>query len=266
MLGNLATEQKEVCKPKPMTSYANDIVDFFVTNFPSAKAVALGGPTALLWAAACLMFAGFLKTRRNWKTGYTRKVFHFLIFGTVVAIHWIWGTPGVCLFGGMTTLVIAYALLRGPGHFMYEAMAREKDAPWRTHYIVVPYLATLIGGVLSNIFFPNAVMFGYLVAGLGDAIAEPVGTRFGKHKYRVPAIRGVCAVRSLEGSSSVLIVSALALIACLTLSPQFVLSGRSLLIVMLIAVISTLVEAVSPHGWDNTTMQVVPALLGTILL
>lgn len=249
-----------------MTSNIKDILYFFVKNFPSVKALFVGEPAALLWAAACLMLAGFLKTRRHWKTGYTRKVFHFLIFGSVAAIHWIWGTSGVCLFGGMTTLVIAYALFRGPGHFMYEAMAREKDEPRQTHYIVVPYFATLTGGLISNIFFPNTVVFGYLVAGLGDAIAEPVGTRFGKHKYNVPAIRGVRAVRSLEGSGSVLIVSALALIACLALSPQFGLSGRSLLIAILIAVISTLVEAVSPHGWDNTTMQVVPALLGTVLL
>ena len=249
-----------------MTSYVRDIVDFFVANFPSAKALAVGCPVAFLWAVACLMFAGFLKTRGNWKTGYTRKVIHSLIFGSVVVVHWIWGTPGVCVFGGMTTLAIAYALLRGSGHFMYEAMAREKDAPRRTHYIVVPYFATLIGGLLSNIFFPRAAVFGYLVAGLGDAIAEPVGTRFGKHQYRVPAVRGVRAVRSLEGSSSVLIVSALALIVCLALSPQFALSWRSLLIAVLIAAISTLVEAVSPHGWDNATMQVVPALLGTVLL
>jgi phytol kinase len=249
-----------------MTSIIKDIADFFMVNIPSTKALAMGGPLALLWAATCLMFAGFLKMRLNWKTGYTRKVFHFLIFGSVMIVHWIWGTPGVCLFGGMTTLVIVYALVRGPGHLMYAAMAREKDEPRRTYYIIMPYLATLIGGLISNIFFPQTVVFGYLVAGIGDAIAEPVGTGFGKHKYRVPAIRGVRTVRSLEGSCAVLIVSAMALITCLAFSSQFVLSARSLLIVLFIAVISTLVEAVSPHGWDNTTMQVVPALLGTVLL
>ncbi len=249
-----------------MISYVTNIVDFFITNFPSARALALGSPTALLWSAACLMLAGFLRTRLNWKTGYTRKIFHFLIFGTVVIVQWIWGTSGVCLFGTMTSLTIAYALLRGSGNFMYEAMAREKDAPRRTHYIIVPYFATLLGGLMSNIFFPGAAVFGYLVTGLGDAIAEPVGTRFGKHQYRAPAIRGVRAVRSLEGSGSVLIVSILALTACLALSPQFALSGRSLLIVVLIAVVSTVVEAVSPHGWDNMTLQVIPAWLGAVLL
>jgi phytol kinase len=243
-----------------------NIMDFFVANIPSWKALALGGSAALLWSAACLIFAGFLKTRLNWRTGYTRKIFHFLIFGSVALIHWLWGTPGVCLFGGMTTLVIAYALFRGSGYFMYEAMAREKDEPKRTHYIIVPYFATLIGGVINNIFFPGAVVFGYLVTGFGDAIAEPVGTRFGKHQYRAPAVRGVSAIRSIEGSSAVLIASAAALIVYLILAPQFELSWNSLLIVILIALISTLVEAISPHGWDNATMQIVPAMLGTIFL
>lgn len=249
-----------------MIQNTNGILDFFIANIPSWQALAVGGPMAVLWATICLMFAGHLKRRWQWKTGYTRKVFHSLIFGSVVGVNWFWGTSGVCLFGGMTTLVIAYAVFRGHGHIMYEAMAREKDEPNRTYYIVVPYFATLIGGVLSNIFFPQYVVFGYLVAGLGDAIAEPVGTRFGRHHYRVPAIRGVRAIRSLEGSGAVLIVSLAALILCLAISPQYVLSWRSLLVVVFIAILSTLVEAVSPHGWDNATMQAVPAMLGAMLL
>jgi len=249
-----------------MFSYANDIVGFFVANFPDAASLAVGGPAALLWASACLMFAGVLKTRGKLKTGYTRKIFHFLIFGTVVAVHGAWGTPGVCLFGGMTSVVIAYALVRGSGHFMYEAMARETDAPRRTYYILVSYFATLVGGLLSNIIFPHTAIFGYLVAGLGDAVAEPVGTRFGRHPYRVPALRGIGAVRTLEGSCSIFIVSALALIVCAAASDSLALSGRSLLVMTLIAVISTLVEAISPHGWDNAMMQVVPAWLGAVFL
>jgi phytol kinase len=249
-----------------MISFAHDTLDFFVTNFPSLKSLALGGPVGLLWAAACLMLAGWLKTRRGWLTGYTRKLFHFLIFASVVVVHAIWKTPGVCLFGAMTTIVIAYALFRGPDHFMYEAMAREKDEPRRTHYIVVAYFATLIGGLLSSIFFIDTAVLGYLVCGLGDAIAEPVGTRFGKHQYRVFAIRSVRAVRSLEGSGSVFLVSMLTLILCMAFSPHFTLTANSVLIALLIAGISTAVEAVSPHGWDNVTLQVVPAWLGALLL
>ena len=249
-----------------MTSFAENILDFFVTNLPGIKALVFGGPAGLLWAAGCLWLAGHLKIRRHWPTGYTRKIFHFLIFGSVFFIHGIWGTPGVCLFGAMSTAVIAYALIRGPGHLMYEAMAREKDEPRRTHYVVVAYFATLIGGLLSNILFPRAAVFGYLVCGFGDAIAEPVGTRFGKHQYRAPAIRGVRAVRSLEGSGSIFLVSMLTLILFMAFSPHFALTPHSALKAILIAGISTAVEAVSPHGWDNATLQVVPAWLGTVLL
>ena len=61
------------------------------------------------------------------------------------------------------------------------------------------------------------------------------------------------------------VVSLLALTMCLVLS-RTVDPWRLLVVVVLISFVSTLVEAVSPHGWDNATMQVVPALLGTVLL
>jgi hypothetical protein len=33
-----------------------------------------------------------------------------------------------------------------------------------------------------------------------------------------------------------------------------------------IALVSTVLEAVSPHGWDNATMQLAPALMAARLL
>lgn len=247
-------------------TFIKEIIDFFINNFPDTKILFIAAPAALIWAAACLIFAGYLKKYHKLKTGYSRKIFHFLIFGTVVFVNWRWGTRGVCIFGGMTSLVIGYALIRGSGNIMYEAMAREKDEPRRTYYIIIPYFATLIGGLLSNIFFPTTAVFGYLVTGLGDAVAEPIGTRFGRHEYKAPASRGVRAVRSLEGSSAVFIASLLTLTLCLAFSNRFELSAASFLIVLLISVISTFVEAISPHGWDNATLQIVPSLLGGLLL
>ena len=240
------------------------LADFFAENMPGARALVLGGPLSLVWAAGCLMLAGYLKMRCGWRTGFTRKLFHFLIFGSVVVVHLMWGTPGVCLFGAMTSVVIAYALFRGDGSLLYEAMAREKDAPWRTYYIVIAYLATLVGGLASNMLFPGAAVLGYLVVGVGDAIAEPVGTAFGRHPYRVPSLGGVSATRTLEGSLSVFLASLVVLVVFhafignLSWSTFFILTG--------IALLSTLVEAVSPHGSDNATMQLVPAWLGALWL
>lgn len=245
-------------------SFTAAVHHFTSTNIPDMPTLLVGAPLALLWAFACLYFAGMLKSKAKMKTGYTRKIFHFLIFGTVVIVHCLWGLPGVCVFGGMTSLVIAYAIAKGQGHLMYEAMAREKDAPRRTHYIVVPYFATLIGGLMSNILFPATAVFGYLVTGFGDAVAEPVGTRFGKHEYKVPSIGGVKATRTWEGSCAVFAASAFALTICFAASHRLGLSGIAT--ILLISSVSTMVEAISPHGWDNATLQIVPSLIGYSLL
>ena len=257
-----AAEEEEVA----VNTISETAAAFACANGPAAGALACGGTASLLWAALCLMAAGYLKTRQGWKTGYTRKLFHFLIFGTVVAVNRACGLAGVCVFGAATSLVLAYALARGEGHFMYEALAREKDAPHRTRFIVEPYLATLAGGLAANLLFPQTVAFGYLVAGLGDAVAEPVGTRFGRHRYRVPTLGGVAAERSLEGSTAVLVVSALALLACLGLSPHFTLTTQTAGAAVLLALVSAAAEAASPHGWDNAVLQVLPAGLGALLL
>ncbi len=109
-----------------MNLFAERTLSFFINNFPSWKVILICGPLALLWSFMCLYFSGYLKVHMAWRTGYTRKMFHFLIFTSVVAIQSVWGTPVVCLFGGMCTLVILYAIVRGRGNLFYEAMAREK--------------------------------------------------------------------------------------------------------------------------------------------
>ncbi|GAG75160.1 unnamed protein product, partial [marine sediment metagenome] len=64
-------------------------------------------------------------------------------------------------------------------------MAREKDFPRRGYFVIVPYLTTAMGGIVSNLLFGSSAIMGYIMCGAGDAVAEPVGVRFGKHRYKV---------------------------------------------------------------------------------
>jgi phytol kinase len=213
-----------------------------------------------VWASLCLALAAWLKARRGWRTGLTRKVFHFLTFASACVVQLTWGTPALCLFAGMVSLVVLHAVLRGAGHPLYEALAREADAPHRTWYVLVPYVATAAGGIAANVLFGRLAIAGYLVCGIGDAVGEPAGVRFGRHRYRVPLPGRVPSWRSLEGSLAVFAGSLCALTISALVLPEVALRPV-LLVLPAIAAACTVVEAVSPHGWDNVSMQVVPAFL-----
>jgi len=52
----------------------------------SPAVAALGGAAGLAWAAASVALASHCKRRRAWRTGDSRKLFHFLIFAAAVFV------------------------------------------------------------------------------------------------------------------------------------------------------------------------------------
>jgi len=231
-------------------------------KLPGLSSVVLGAFIALVWSYSCLSFAAHLKRTRRVRSGYTRKLFHVLIFVSAVFVQFLGGFWAVCVFGLMVSLVVGLAIVRGPGDGFYEALAREQDGSHRTYYIVVSYFATLIGGMASNLIFGPLAVMGYLVGGLGDAAGEPAGVRWGKHRYSVS--NGVS--KTFEGSFAVLAVSLIALSIGVAITPQLHFNSQSLIVLPAIAVVCTVVEAFSPRGWDNVPMQIVPTVLSAILL
>lgn len=227
--------------------------------------VLIGALLALVWSYACLSFAAHLKAHHRIRTGYTRKLFHVLIFASAVVVQAIGGFWAVCVFGSMVSLMVGYAVFRGRGDRFYEALARKQDGPNRTYYVVIPYFATLIGGMTSNIFFGPLAVVGYLVGGLGDAAGEPAGVRWGRHPYRVRA-GSVLVAKTFEGSLAVLAACVVALLIGVAISPELRFDLRSLIVLPVIAIVCTLVEAFSPRGWDNVPMQIVPTVLAAVLM
>ena len=234
-----------------------------MNSLPPFGTLVLFGAIGFIWSYASLRLASYLKVSKHVRTGYTRKIFHVSIFLSVVLVHLAGGLPAVCAFGVMTSLIVAYAVFRGTGHPLYEAIAREEDQPHRSYYVVVPYFATLIGGIASNALFGPVSLVGYLVAGIGDAAGEPVGTRWGRHRYTISHGRRTEATKSIEGSLAVLTASMIALLIAI---PQWTTDFQILLALSLIALSCTVVEALSPRGWDNTPMQVLPSFLVFLLL
>ncbi len=226
---------------------------FFWNNFPPAELIAWLLPLTLLWSFAALYLAAYLKRDKGWKTGYTRKVFHFIIFFSAILIQSLYQLQGVFILGWAVSAVVFLACLKGNGHWWYEALAREKDAPFRTQYILISYLATFAGGVCANMWFGTFAVLGYAVTGISDAVAEPVGTRWGRHTYRVlSGGKRTPAYKSLEGSAAFFISAVLILLLISSSTTAFELSFP---IVLIVAFICTVTEAYAPPGTDNFLLQ-----------
>lgn len=200
---------------------------------------------------------------RGVRVAYTRKLFHIVIFTAAAIVHAVWGLAGTVVFGAVIAGMVLAAVLRGDGHPFYDALARDKDRPHRSLFIVVPLITTAVGGLLSALFAGPYAVVGYLAAGWGDAVGEPVGARWGRHPYRVPSLAGVSATRTLEGSAAVFVVSSLAsgvALASIGMAAAAWWAGP------LCGAVATGVEAVSNHGLDNLTVQLVPSLVALFLL
>lgn len=224
----------------------------------------------LLWpimiiALAAAAFSGWLRVKKAVRVPYTRKIFHFIIFSLAGILQYHYGLQAVSLLGAFVFLMVVLAVLAGDSVWFYQALARPSDTPHQKKFIVLPLLATAMGGVLSNFFFPQTAFIGYFVGGWGDAVGEPVGTKWGVHKYTVPTLFGVKATRSIEGSAAVFLVSTIisAYFILQIIPIQFL---PALGIALLCGLAAALVESISSHGLDNLTIQLTAAGLLNYLI
>jgi phytol kinase len=227
--------------------------------------VAVGLRAALAGLVVGSLAAGLggLLRARGVRVPYTRKIFHFVVFTAAAAVHGAWGLPGTNVYGGVVALMVLGAVWSGDGNYLYEALARDTDRPRRSLFVVVPLVMTALGGLASALVAGPYAAVGYLVAGWGDAVGEPVGTRWGRRRYRVPSLGGVPAERSLEGSAAVFVASWLAAVVALASLG----AGPGIVWVALAcAGTGAVAEAFSNHGLDNLTVQVAASLTALLLL
>ncbi|HNW92842.1 MAG TPA: hypothetical protein PKM88_08040 [bacterium] len=229
-----------------------------VQFFPDAAGAVRGAAAAAAAFVVAAPLAAYAR-RAGRPVGDTRKLFHVIIFTAAAALRYATDGGTLAVYGSVVAAGILVAVWRGDGEPLFEALAREEDAPHRAWFVVVPLAATAIGGVLAQLIAGPAAPVAYLVGGWGDAVGEPAGKRWGRHRFMVPRLKGVPAVRTVEGCLAVFTASWLAAgIAFVALGTGFA-AGIGLALV--VAVVATAVEAVSPHGLDNLTIMVAVALL-----
>jgi phytol kinase len=224
--------------------------------FPSARCWFTVFPASLVAASVFGWLAGYLKSRYKLKTGYSRKIFHFLVFTAAGIAGISGGFEEVVVFGTAVGIIVIYAVIRGNKSALFNALARPGDKPYEKFYIIIPFFMTAAGGMTSCIFFGRYAVIGFIAAGWGDAAGEPAGTLWGRRKYRIPTFTGITCYRTIEGSIAVFVTS---LAGCIILSlAGFNLPVPALLCASFVtALTTTIVEAITFHSIDNLTIQII---------
>ena len=246
-------------------------------GFNTATLPYFGMGLALLYAGKCLF--SFVVLRWQVKINYVRKlglrpwkklvafVVPLLVTrGETVVTDWI------VLFSiqGLVGLFTEWNVLRRRVRlfaFSYLSWDRIEDRPYSMRYDQIEDVLRFLIYLPFMILFGKSsliVMIPNLVNQFGDGLAEPVGIRFGAHKYRARAIWydgklwAGNFTRSVEGSAAVLIVTALIMVL---FRAEFS-STQFLIGLLLMPPLMTLVEAISPHTGDGPLI----ALTGCLCL
>jgi len=212
-------------------------------------------PLFLLYGFLSVQFISWLRRKKSLKVVYTRKIFHILIFTTAGFIILYLGTIALFIFGIIMASIVIIAVLRSRNSNFYEALVRNTDEPSGKLYIILPLISTAAGGTAAVLLFGKFSLIGFFVSGWGDGLAEPIGIKWGRHQYRTLSWNKTKAIKSLEGTASVLIFGFFAALAALGLMQIPWLTALTTALICSVAAACT--EAFSLHGTDNFTVQIV---------
>ena len=137
-------------------------------------------------------------------------------------------------------------------------MDRPGDRPHTLRWLFTQYIACIVvvaifSVILSDYGYMELIVLIVPLALIGDGLAEPIGVRVGKHKYRAYALFSKKKYhRTLEGSAAVLIASVFVLLFFQGhfTTPEFIVA------LIIVPLTITVAEAIAPHTWDQ------PFLLG----
>lgn len=231
----------------------------------------------------CGYIFGRLVERKTMGASLSRKIICLVTFGVSfanslsISVNGAWMTCALIATGCAVILLMLASLCNaarsriGVLRTVFASINRPEDEPYTLAWLATEAIVT---SVVIMAFVPviayfsksyvNApeVFYGLMLipifaSGIGDALAEIVGKRWGRHHYTTHAVFGKRTyTRTYEGSAMVFITT---LIVGLIVAWQFsftlpVFFWKAFL---LLPFTLTLAEAKAPHTWDNPILYLV---------
>lgn len=211
---------------------------------------------------------GILVQDYSVRVNYTRKIMHFALFFLpqyLLSFFPYQSSIFTGFFNAMLTMGVLGLFIQplrskiALFNTMFKSIDRPEDRPYTLLWLSTQFLASYLV-LMPLIYYLNQhqlrdlLYIPILIIGLGDGLAEPVGVRFGRHKYSTRAIFSSRSyTRSIEGSLCVFVVS---LITIYSYRELFTVT-QLIVALILIPLLMTITEAISPHTWDSPFLYLV---------
>lgn len=226
------------------------------------------------WLLCSLL--GAVANQYNVKINYTRKIGHFSMFifpGIIYILFDVTSSIDKLIIAAASSIIFFISLsenFRKKVNYLmlsFIAIDRPEDRP---HTLIWIFSQTFVGFFVLTAFallwnylhIPYELMYiTILTTTIGDGLAEPIGVRFGTHKYSVKGfLIDKLFYRSYEGSITLYVI---AFSLTLIFSDNFNQLGK-ILMILLYPIIMTLTEARSPHTWDTPFLFFIGNLFVTV--
>lgn len=186
--------------------------------------------------------ATVLRNKRLLSSEGSRKFIHIGLANWWILAMFLFRSNVAAAIGPFTFVILNYLSYKKR---WFSAMERDggKEDLGTVYYAVSLLILSLIS--FSPLSSPEFGAFGILIMGYGNGMAAVAGKRLGKRKL------GVCgSEKSLEGSFTMFVFSFLTSFILLSFFP----SPGIFFCSLLIALVATILEAITPHGFDNLTV------------
>ena len=136
---------------------------------------------------------------------------------------------------------------------MFLSFDRPEDRPntllWLSTQITFGYLILIPAIIYFFLLgYESLILIPIIVNGIGDGLAEPVGVRFGRLKYKTYALFSkITYERTVEGSACVFFTS---IIVIIFFHSGFT-SSEFFCVLIIFPIVMTLAEAFATHTWNT---------------
>lgn len=206
------------------------------------------------------------------RVNYTRKINHFVQFlFPALLVNIVPHESDVkAFFLEVTVFLVGFSMFARPVRnksrtlrIMFSSFDRPEDQPYTLTWVVIQFVAAAIAIIPLQYYAMHSQLYALavipvLINGFGDGLAEPVGVRFGRHRYITKGLfTNRKYYRTIEGSACVFIAT----LAVLIFFRSSFTDEQFLVAILIMPMAMAITEAKSPHTMDAPFIYAAGGLL-----